>query len=108
MEISETTVDLILSKIDAVEKNMLDKMDSMKELFSQKIQTIESNNCKTEERLDEHEEWLERHNTEITALKNTDGEKAKQIVSSVLKVVGGIILAYILYRAFPNVMEVIK
>lgn len=108
MEITNETFQLILDKIDSLEKSMSDKIDALSALLNHKIDTIEAKNTNTESKLAEHEGWLKRHDKDISCLQNADATKAKNIVREVLKYGGGVLIAFVFYKLFPWIAEVIK
>ena len=108
MEIMNETFKLILDKIDSLEKSMSDKIDALSALLNHKIDTIEAKGASTESKLSEHEGWLKRHDKDISCLQNSDATKAKNIVREVLKYGGGVLIAFVFYKLFPWIAEVIK
>ena len=108
MELTTETFNLLLDKIDALEKSMSEKIDALAKLVDQKIATVESANERVECKLKEHEGWLERHDDEIITLKTSGAESAKKIVLEIAKYAGVFFLAYVFYKVFPNITEVIK
>lgn len=104
----DITVNLILDKIDSLEKSMSDKIDNLGALFDQKVNAIKAENEKITEALHDHEVRLDGHDREINALQHVWAIKAKELMITVLKFAGTLLLAYVVLKVFPGLNELIS
>ena len=104
----DITVNLILDKIDSLEKSMSDKIDNLGNLFDQKVNAIKEENAKITETLHDHEVRLDGHDREINALQHVWAIKAKELITAVVKFAGMLVLAYVALKVFPELKELIS
>lgn len=103
----DTTLNLILDKIDSLEKSMSEKIDNLSKLFDTKINAIKEENNKINEALHEHDIRLDGHDKEINALQHAWAIKAKNIITEVLRFVGTLVLAYVAIKTVPQLKDLI-
>lgn len=103
----DVTVNLILDKIDSLEKSMSEKIDNLGALFDTKINAIKEENSKINETLQEHEVRLDGHDREINGLQHAWAIKAKELITAVIKFAITLLLVYIVLKVCPGLKELV-